>query len=94
MKIIENVRRRIRTLGLLIRSQTLYPAELCTHIIFYYKQSFIDMPETGIEPVRGVSSQDFKSCASASSATRAYNGRYRARTYDPLLVRQVLSQLS
>ena len=52
------------------------------------------MPETGIEPVRGVSSQDFKSCASASSATRAHNGRYRARTYDPLLVRQVLSQLS
>ena len=24
----------------------------------------------------------------------AYGGRYRARTYDPLLVRQVLSQLS
>ena len=28
-----SVRRRIRTLGLLIRSQTLYPAELYTHII-------------------------------------------------------------
>ncbi len=73
--------------------------------------------------------QDFKSCASASSATAAYkmnransegvvcidakhrvtfvitllanrdnllsrNGTYRARTYDPLLVRQMLSQLS
>ena len=37
--------------------------------------------------------QDFKSCASASSATPAY-GTYRARTYDPLLVRQMLSQLS
>ena len=83
------MREGIRTPGLLIRSQTLYPAELCAHIIFIGY-----MPETGIEPVRGVSSQDFKSCASASSATRAYNGRYRARTYDPLLVRQVLSQLS
>ena len=43
--------------------------------------------------------QDFKSCASASSATAASmadspNGAYRARTYDPLLVRQMLSQLS
>ncbi len=55
--------------------------------------------------------QDFKSCASASSATPAkqttmlsqinftaklylQNGTYRARTYDPLLVRQMLSQLS
>ena len=47
--------------------------------------------------------QDFKSCASASSATPAYsvfcnpsitNGTYRARTCDPLLVRQMLSQLS
>ena len=38
--------------------------------------------------------QDFKSCASASSATPAKNGTYRARTYDPLLVRQMLSQLS
>ena len=43
--------------------------------------------------------QDFKSWASASSATAAYAilygyGTNRARTYDPLLVRQVLSQLS
>ena len=38
--------------------------------------------------------QDFKSCASASSATPALNGTNRARTCDPLLVRQVLSQLS
>ncbi len=52
--------------------------------------------------------QDFKSCASASSATAAFqhqshfatelsslqNGTNRARTYDPLLVRQMLSQLS
>ena len=38
--------------------------------------------------------QDFKSCASASSATPAFDGTNRARTCDPLLVRQVLSQLS
>ena len=54
--------------------------------------------------------RDFKSLASAYSATPAYNiilisniicysfnkknGAYRARTYDPLLVRQMLSQLS
>ena len=37
--------------------------------------------------------QDFKSCASACSATPA-DGTYRARTYDPLLVRQMLSLLS
>ena len=65
-------------------------------------------------------SRDFKSLASANSATPAYyilkrkrvslmkllfityecisdskrSGAYRARTYDPLLVRQMLSQLS
>ncbi len=56
--------------------------------------------------------RDFKSRASASSATPAFticnsgkktryacstyrvSGAYRARTYDPLLVRQMLSQLS
>ena len=45
--------------------------------------------------------RDFKSRASASSATAAFiqhliviNGTNRARTYDPLLVRQMLSQLS
>ena len=58
----------------------------------------------GIEPARFIQPQDFKSCASASSATAAYkmnrdnllsrNGTNRARTYDPLLVRQMLSQLS
>ena len=50
-----SVRERIRTLDLLIRSQTLYPAEL---------------------------------------RVQNKNGCNRARTYDPLLVRQMLSQLS
>ena len=40
-----NVREKIRTPDLLIRSQTLYPAELRVHIYF-------SMPATGIEPVR------------------------------------------
>ena len=33
------------------------------------------MPRTGFEPVRGYPSQDFKSCASASSATPAKYGK-------------------
>ena len=37
-----NVGEKIRTPDLLVRSQTLYPAELRPHI----------MPQTGIEPVR------------------------------------------
>ena len=36
---------------------------------------------------------DYKSAALPIEPRRR-NGRYRARTYDPLLVRQVLSQLS
>ena len=32
LSLLSHVRRRIRTLDLLIRSQTLYPAELCIHI--------------------------------------------------------------
>ncbi len=46
----------------------------------------------GLEPLHQ-KIQDPKSCASANSATSAYGG-YRARTCDPLLVRQMLSQLS
>ena len=42
------VRDKIRTRDLLIRSQTLYPAELHVHI----KLFFVGMPQTGIEPVR------------------------------------------
>ena len=72
------VRERIRTPDTLVRSQVLYPAELRTHIRLCCNSSL---------------QQDFKSCASASSATPAY-GTYRARTCDPLLVRQMLSQLS
>ena len=40
------VREKIRTPDLLIRSQTLYPAELRTHI------NKFSLPATGIEPVR------------------------------------------
>ncbi len=44
---------------------------------------------------RMISPRDFKSLASAYSATpHITNGAYRARTCDPLLVRQALSQLS
>ena len=37
-KPLPDVRERIRTLGLLIRSQTLYPAELHVHTAFYRQQ--------------------------------------------------------
>ena len=67
---------------LLIRSQTLYPAELWAHNIK------LNGAETGIEPVRCLTPQDFKSCASASSATPAYKhfgSGNRIRTCDPHL---------
>ena len=81
------VRDKIRTRGLLVRSQTLYPAEL--HVLNILNAG--DRTWTGMS----LTSQDFKSCASANSATPAeLYGTNRARTYDPLLVRQMLSQLS
>ena len=83
------VRERIRTPDTLVRSQVLYPAELRTHIQLALSCNAGDRNRTGTVSLQ----QDFKSCASASSATPAY-GTYRARTCDPLLVRQMLSQLS
>ena len=84
------MRERIRTPDTLVRSQVLYPAELHTHILLLrILRNAGDRNRTGTM----LPPQDFKSCASASSATPAY-GTYRARTYDPLLVRQMLSQLS
>ena len=43
------------------------------------------VPDTVIEPVRGVSSQDFKACASDSSATRAN----KVKTYCLLIIIEV-----
>ena len=50
-----------RTPNLLIRSQTLYPIELRAHMV----------PRAGSNPHGGHPPQDFKSCASACSATPA-----------------------
>ena len=86
---ISYVREKIRTPDTLVRSQVLYPAELRTHIQLALSCNAGDRNRTGTVSLQ----QDFKSCASASSATPAY-GTYRARTCDPLLVRQMLSQLS
>ena len=58
---------------------------------FLHFQSYCRRPESN--RYGSLVPQDFKSCASACSATPA-DGTYRARTYDPLLVRQMLSQLS
>ena len=52
---------RSRTPNLLIRSQTLYPIELRAHMV----------PRAGSNPHGGHPPQDFKSCASACSATPA-----------------------
>ena len=59
-----------------------------------------DLPQTGIEPVREYKSRRILSPVRLPVpplrhiSHRRVNGAYRARTYDPLLVRQMLSQLS
>ena len=62
------VRERIRTPDTLVRSQVLYPAELRTHILFSVSTNAGDRNRTGTVLLQ----QDFKSCASASSATPAF----------------------
>ena len=57
------------------------------------------MPATGIEPVREYKSRRILSPVRLPVPPRRHywlyeNGIYRARTCDPLLVRQMLSQLS
>ena len=52
LTVFSGVPQKIRTPDLLIRSQTLYPAELRAHIQF-------TMPATGIEPVREISPAGF-----------------------------------
>ena len=66
-----SVREKIRTPDTLVRSQVLYPAELRTHIQFIVSETRYnagDRNRTGTVSLQ----QDFKSCASASSATPAY----------------------
>ena len=87
------MREKIRTPDTLVRSQVLYPAELHVHKRILFRIRFqCRRPESN--RYGRLVPQDFKSCASASSATPAFDGTNRARTCDPLLVRQVLSQLS
>ena len=70
-----SVGEKIRTPGLLVRSQTLYPAELRPHIqlsnmtIQMLFTSKCRRPESN--RYERLVPQDFKSCASASSATPA-----------------------
>ena len=64
------MRDRIRTHDLLVRSQTLYPTELHAHKHLFWR-CFLnagDRNRTGTV----LPQQDFKSCASASSATPAF----------------------
>ena len=90
--------KRSRTPNLLIRSQTLYPIELWALL------SWCLGPESNRHGCHHP--QDFKSCASTSSATQAFhlfqgtrlfskNGvLQRTRTSDPLIKSQMLYQLS
>ena len=52
------------------------------------------MPATGIEPVLCRHNRILSPARLPVPPRRHLNGTYRARTYDPLLVRQMLSQLS
>ena len=73
---------RSRTHNLLIRSQTLYPIELRARLKF--KNKWCRGPESNRHGDH--SPQDFKSCASASSATPAFFGAEdEVRTRDPHL---------
>ncbi len=64
------MRDRIRTHDLLVRSQTLYPTELHAHKHLFWRclLNAGDRNRTGTV----LPQQDFKSCASASSATPAF----------------------
>ena len=60
---------------------------------FTHNMKLCEKPMIGLEPITCW----LQISCSANWATSAYiirNGTYRARTYDPLLVRQMLSQLS
>ena len=87
------MREKIRTPDTLVRSQVLYPAELRTHINLSWSPR---MPATGIEPVLYFYNRILSPARLPVPPRRhvILSGTNRARTYDPLLVRQMLSQLS
>ena len=76
---------KIRTPDTLVRSQVLYPAELHSHknnLIVVVKQLRLnnagDRNRTGTD----FTPQDFKSCASASSATPAFHLMPKHKKWD------------
>jgi hypothetical protein len=73
--------RGIRTPDLWVMSPTSYrtaPSRAANQLISF---SLKMVPETGIEPVRDIIPQDFKSCASANSATPTYPFGYANETH-------------
>ena len=92
------VREKIRTPDTLVRSQVLYPAELRTHIQFIVSETRYnagDRNRTGtVFLQQDLSPARLPVPPRRHNEINSSNGTYRARTYDPLLVRQMLSQLS
>ena len=89
---------KIRTPDLLVRSQRSIQLSYATQYLII--TPFGVMPATGIEPVREYKSRRILSPVRLPVPPRRHfssyllSGTNRARTYDPLLVRQMLSQLS
>lgn len=89
-----DVREKIRTPDLLVRSQTLYPAELRPHMKLNSTCNKCSMPLTGIEPVREYKSRRILSPVRLPvppprliAMAKAENG---VRTRDPHLGKVVL----
>ena len=87
---ISGERTGIRTPDTRLRRALLYPAELCTHIycLFYLER------ETRFELATSTLARLRSTTELFPHKNLLNGGTNRARTCDPLLVRQVLSQLS
>ena len=82
-----------------ILSQPSFLVNIFFELFSFFKKNNSDrsesLPQTGIEPVREYKSRRILSPVRLPVPPRRhYDGAYRARTCDPLLVRQMLSQLS
>ncbi len=82
---VSNVREKIRTPDTLVRSQVLYPAELHVHTsskYYIFEACKCWRPESN--RYGRLVPQDFKSCASACSATPAYKDNFTFLIMGPI----------